>query len=146
MNLEQAVSEEIEGLHEFFVSWFSGIVPNTTEYFEHNFTTRFDHQFILIPPAGTTLALDDLSKGIRAGHSSNSNFRIAIRKVKIRRRWDNHVLATYEEWQRNALASTPPNNGRVASVIFHISKKLTWLHVHETWLPKDVMAGGPYDF
>ena len=25
-------------------------------------------------------------------------------------------------------------------------ERLTWLHVHETWLPSEVMAAGPYDF
>lgn len=28
------------------------------------------------------------------------------------------ILATYEGWQRNALASKPPDNGRIASVLF----------------------------
>ncbi len=145
-NLEQAVREEIEELHKFFVSWFSGSAPSTDEYFDHNFTNRFDPQFVLIPPAGITLKLVDLSETVHAAHGSNPDFRIAIRKATVRRHWDNHMLATYEEWQRNALASTPPDNGRVATVLFRISKKLTWLHIHETWLPEDIMAAGPYDF
>ena len=59
------------------------------------------------------------------------------------------MLATYEEWQRNALASTPPDNGRVATVLFEDDRaedRLRWLHIHETWLPEEVMAAGPYDF
>ena len=56
------------------------------------------------------------------------------------------AVATYEEWQRNALASEPANNGRIASVLFATSDALQWVHVHETWLPADVMAAGPYDF
>ena len=45
-----------------------------------------------------------------------------------------------------ALASTPPDNARVATVMFHHADRLKWLHVHETWMPTEVMAAGPYDF
>jgi hypothetical protein len=56
------------------------------------------------------------------------------------------VLATYEEWQRNALASKPADNGRIATVVFKIGDPLKWVHIHETWLPEAVMAPDDYDF
>ena len=144
LELEKQVQEEIEALHEFFVGWFSGRLP--VEGFEEGFLARFDPDFLLVPPAGSLLTLGDLASGVRSAHATNPEFRIAIRNVTVRRVLDRHVLATYEEWQRNALASTPPENARLATVLFEISEPLRWLHVHETWMPKDLALAGPYDF
>jgi hypothetical protein len=138
------VQAEIEALHEFFVGWFGGRLPK--DRFEPDFLARFDPDFILVPPAGTTLGLGILAESVRSSHASNPDFRISIRNVHVRRVLDGHVLATYEEWQRNALASTPPDNGRVASVLFRNERPFVWLHIHETWLPERVAQAGPYDF
>ena len=146
LTLHSKACEEIEALHCFFVGWFSGKIANTDNEFAKGFMERFDSQFRLIPPAGINLGLSQLASSIRSGHGSNPRFRIQIRNVVVRRVFADHCLATYEEWQRNALASTPPDNARVASVIFRIDERLKWLHVHETWMPKDVMEAGPYDF
>lgn len=110
------------------------------------FNQRFDPKFLLVPPSGTALNLETLSQAVYTRHGSNPDFRIAIRQVSIRHESDQYVLATYEEWQKNALASTPANNGRIATVVFKFDGKLTWLHVHETWLPQSVMGSEPYDF
>lgn len=144
--LESKVRQEIEALHRFFVEWFSGSVPATDNIFENEFLRRFDESFLLIPPAGTLLDLSSIAASIRSAHGSNRDFRVAIRGVAIRRTWDEYILATYEEWQRNALASTPSDNGRIATVLFRSTDRLRWLHIHETWLPKSVMDAGPYDF
>ena len=66
--------------------------------------------------------------------------------MRVRLELSGHVIATYEEWQRNALASTPPDNGRVATAVFERGERLKWLHIHETWVPPEQMAAGPYDF
>jgi hypothetical protein len=141
---EQAARSEIESLHSFFVDWFSGRLAESE--FEAGFLSRFAPDFLLVPPAGTLLTLEQLADGVRAAHDSNREFRIAIRNVTLQRRFDGHLLVTYEEWQRNALASTPPDNGRLATVLFQQGRPLRWLHVHETWLPEAVARAGPYDF
>jgi hypothetical protein len=141
---ESAVREEIEALHEFFVGWFSGRLAESD--FEAGFLARFDPDFVLVPPAGTLLRLNDLSSRVRSGYATNPDFRIAIRNVSLRRVLDGHVLATYEEWQRNALATQPPDNARIATVLFRDLRPLEWLHVHETSLPEALAAAGPYDF
>lgn len=135
---------EIESLHHFFVGWFTGALPEVA--FEADFLSRFSDDFVFIPPAGRLLGLNDLASAVRGLYSSNPEFRIAIRQVRVQRHFDNHVIATYEEWQRNARASTPINNGRLATVLFKRSEPLKWLHIHETWLPPDIMSAGPYDF
>ena len=134
----------MEALHTFFVGWFSGSLPE--HEFEAGFLNRFDPDFLLIPPAGTLLTLDELAAGVRRAHATNPEFRIAIRNVTVRRMLDGHILATYEEWQRNALASKPPENARLATVLFENTEPLRWLHIHETWMPASVAAKGPYDF
>jgi hypothetical protein len=143
-NLEDIVRTEIEDLHKFFVGWFTGTLNNNI--FDEGFLARFDSEFLLIPPAGIILSLDELSSGIKNTYDTNPDFRIVIRNVKIQRVLDNEIIATYEEWQRNALASTPPDNGRLATVIFKKTDPLQWLHVHETWMPETVQAAGPFDF
>ena len=135
---------EIEALHQFFIGWFTGALPETA--FESGFLARFSADFVFIPPAGRLLGLSDLASAVLDRYSSNPDFRIEIRQVQIRQRFDNYVVATYEEWQRNALASTPPDNGRVATVLLRGTEPLEWLHVHETWLPPETMSAGPYDF
>ena len=134
----------IEGLHEFFCEWFGGRVPKSV--FESEFLPRFSTHLVFIPPAGRYLGLADLGESIRSGYGSNPEFRVQIREVKVLRQLGRHVLVTYEEWQRNALASTPPNNGRIASVLFESGTRLKWVHIHETWLPREVMERDDYDF
>jgi hypothetical protein len=141
---EARVRAEVEALHEFFVGWFSGALPAAE--FEPGFLSRFEADFLLVPPAGTLLSLDQLADGVEFAHATNPDFRIAIRNVTLRREIDGHILATYEEWQRNALASTPPENARIATVLFRDARPLRWLHIHETWLPEAVAQAGPYDF
>lgn len=142
--MHDRVLREVEGLHEFFVGWFNGTIPESA--FASGFLSRFSEDFILIPPAGTLLGLADIASSIRSAYATNPKFRIRIRRVQVQRELDGHVLSTYEEWQRNALASTPSDNGRLTTVLFSSTEPLQWLHVHETWLPRDIMSEGPYDF
>lgn len=143
-NLELGVHEEIEALHKFFVNWFSGKLP--VDDFETGFLSRFDADFLIVPPAGSLLTLAQLASAIKQNHANNPDFRIAIRNVKVRRTLGNHILATYEEWQRNAKSSTPPDNARIATVLFKNSEPLKWLHIHETWMPKAVMSADSFNF
>lgn len=134
--INKRVRNEIEALHEFFVGWFTGALPERA--FEETFLLRFAPDLVFIPPAGRLLGLADLSAAIRAGYASNPEFRIQIRNVQDRRTVDGYVLATYEEWQRNALASIPADNGRIATVLFSVSEQLRWCHIHETSVPGEM--------
>ncbi len=143
-DLHTRVEREIVSLHEFFVDWFGGTLEEAA--FETDFVPRFSTDLVFIPPAGRLLGYPELETAIRERYSTNPDFRIQIRNVVVHRHFAGKVLATYEEWQRNALASTPPDNGRLATVLFEEGERLRWLHIHETWLPEEVMASGPYDF
>ncbi len=143
--LTAQVRAEVEALHEFFVGWFGGTLPETV--FKADFLDRFAADLVFIPPAGHFFGLEDLAGSVRQGYGSNADFRVQIRNVNVHHVFPEHVLATYEEWQRNARASTPPDNARLATVLFQIDgDRLRWLHIHETWLPQALMAAGPYDF
>ena len=77
--------------------------------------------------------------------------RVQDRQPSLPRRFEparsDLIAATYEEWQRNALASTPKDNGRIATVLFRREEeRLRWLHLQETWLPDERMRAGPFDF
>ncbi len=141
---EREVTTEIEALHQFFCGWFGGTLEQSC--FGEQFTQRFTPDLVFIPPAGRLLGLADISASVKAGYDSNPEFRVQIRNVSIVREWQDYVLATYEEWQCNALASAPPDNARIATVLFRKEDRLRWLHIHETWMPPEVMAAGPYDF
>lgn len=138
---------EIESLHAFFVRWFTGGVPDDDEVFAAGVTQRFDPAFLIVQPGGQTFTLQQISAGLRSAYGKSSGFRIAIRNVSVTRRIADHLLVMYEEWQVNAHNSTPPNNARISTALFRDEgDRLRWLHIHETWLPPDVMEAGPYDF
>ncbi len=143
-SIHDLVTQEVESLHAFFVSWFSGQCAR--ECFERDFSRRFSPDLVFIPPAGRRLGLDNLSHSVYQAYASNPAFRIQIRNVRVEQVFGDYLIATYEEWQRNALASTPPDNGRIATVLFAVREHLVWEHIHETWLPPEQIAAGPYDF
>jgi len=103
--LHARVRDEIEALHQFFVDWFSGAAPDRDDIYEARLLRRIDPSFCFISPDGAELNRSALANGMRKGHGSNPDFRIAIRDVNVRAVCGNHVLATYVEWQRNSLAS-----------------------------------------
>ncbi len=147
MRGSERVTQEIEALHAFFVAWFNGTVPETSTYFEAGLGQRLDADFTLIQPSGKLLGGKSIVHGIRASYGRSQGFRIAIRDVRVLRQMNDVVLAVYQEWQINARAAGPANNGRLSSVAFRDDGDcLRWLHVHETWLPEPEMTVGPYDF
>lgn len=143
-DLQAMVRTEVEDLHVFLAGWFTGAIPESD--FEPRFLDHLDADLLFIPPAGTRLARSVLASAIRRGYGSNPDFRIEIRNVEIRHVLDGHVVATYEEWQRNAATSKPVNNGRITTVLLTKSKPVRWLAIHETWLPDAVMRADAYDF
>lgn len=146
-DLLRGATEEIESLHRFFVDWFTGAVADDAALFEERFSARFDPEFVLIAPAGHMLALDELSQGVRSTYGTNPDFRIQIRNVTVRLHTQDLALVTYEEWQKAAKKTTPPNNARVGSALFRRSSRgLRWFHLQETTLPPVRVTADPFDF
>ena len=141
---------EIEALHEFFVDWFGGKIAADERVFHQRFSSRFHPDCELIQPSGLTLNTSDFFHAVRSSYGSSPDFRIAIRNVRVRHALpDGYSLVTYEEWQRNAVNSTPPDNARAASVLFYRPNDNTaplWMHIHETWLPLVQVPPSRFDF
>ena len=147
--VEQLAREEIEGLHEFFVDWFSGSIAQDDTVFEQRFALRFSEDCELIQPSGDTLSRDVFFRAVNNSYGSSPDFRIAIRNVRVRVELSTgHLLVSYEEWQRNAVNSKPSDNARAASVLFarEVDGKFKWLHIHETWLPEAATSIDRFDF
>ena len=144
-------AREVIDLHVFFEDWFGGHCENSDEVFNARLLRRMHEDFNIILPGGMMLYGADFWPEFKKLYGSNPDFHISIRAVQKRPLDATSVyLVNYEEWQRNALQSTPQNNGRVSSAIFVDAEDtpngLKWLHVHETWLPDSIMSAEPYDW
>ena len=145
----QLARKEIEGLHEFFVDWFGGLIDEEEAVFEQRFSVRFSSDCELIQPSGDTLTRDVFFQAVKNSYGSSPDFRIAIRNVRVRAELPgDHLLVSYEEWQRNAINSKPADNARAASVLFSRDANgiFQWLHIHETWLPEKMTPPDRFDF
>lgn len=99
--------------------------------------------FTIVQPSGVSMSRDKLVDALQAGYGHNPDFQIGIRNVALVHVDTDVVVATYQEWQRNAKSSTPPTNGRSSTSVFlrtNNPRELRWRHVHETWLPADQVA------
>ena len=141
--LESAVRNEIEEMHRFFVGWFTGEVSK--DALETYFAPRMHADMHIIPPSGEIIDRSALLDIFRQTHGNNPLSRIAIRNVHILYENETHVLASYEEWQRDGTESKS-GTGRLSSVLMTKAQPLEWIHVHETWLPEETIKKGPFDF
>lgn len=147
-----SIETDILEMHRFFEDWFTGRCPDDDETFERGVARRLAPAFRIVMPGGTMLDRDGLLGALRAGHGVNGEFRIEIRDVAGRYLDTGHglVLATYVEWQSDAVNSVPPDNGRMSSAVFErhagAPNGFRWVHVHETWLPAATIAAEPFGF
>ncbi len=142
---------EIIDLHRFFVQWFRGACEDSDRLFEHRLVSRFASDFQIITPGGALFEGAALWSAMRSAWGSNPDFKIEIREVRERRvSTARLVIASYEEWQKNALESTPANNARLSSALLELDDRaphgLRWLHLHETWLPANRVAADLFAF
>ncbi len=142
--LQQQVEKEVEDIHVFFVEWFNGTADKAT--YEERFVKRFDPSAFFVGPDGVLLEYSALMEGMRGAHGINPDFRIAIRDVVVRYESKSQVVATYTEWQMNAVNAERTNNGRQTSAVLKKGDSLSWISVQETWLPDEVQDAGPYNF
>ena len=150
MSTKLEIEMEIKSLHLFFVDWFSGQCEDSDTIFKERFMNHIAHDVELIQPNGQLLTYAEIETVIKKGYGMNPDFRIQIRNVHIRCAEERLVVAAYEEWQRNASNSTPPDNGRSATVAFLRSENTTypwqWLHVQETWLSQEITELDAFNF
>lgn len=140
------VRDAIVAQHDFFTAWVSGRCAGEEAAFDEG-TRRLSRQLSVIMPGGKAFTFDVFAEYMRSNYASNPKFRIKIRNVVIRHRVGDVLVVNYEEWERDAKDSIPANNGRLSTIVLRDrGTDFDILHVHETWLPADVMAAGEYDF
>ncbi len=145
------LAQEVIDLHRFFEDWFGGYCEHSEQVFKQGLLDRMHENFNIIMPGGMMLHIADFTPGFRDLYGSNPDFHISIRDIRqLPLAGDSIYLVSYQEWQRNARMSTPPNNGRLSSAVFvedeDAPNGVKWFHVHETWLPMEVMSAAAYDW
>lgn len=144
------VRAEIERLHRFLAEWLNGTLPGTEDVLKDGMTDYLHPGFINIQPAGVVLDRETILDQIRSAHGRSPEFRILIRNVRLHHvRGDGaSLLATYEEYQRGARNSARSENVRLSTAIFARTEddRLTWLHIHETWMPDAAHAPEQFEF
>ena len=142
--LETQLRGEVIALHDFFVGWYNASLPERA--FDTEFMARLDNGFTIIMPSGVRLDHETLVSSMHASYGKKPGFRIEIRNVRLLHATGSIAVAQYEEWQHNQQESTGVGSGRISTVIFSLGDKPQWLHVHETWLPDDIVQAGDFDF
>jgi len=125
-----ACRAEIDELHRFFEAWLAG---DDADF------ARCDGVlgpgFVLVSPNGHLVTRDTLVAQLRAAKGSRPGLSIRVENFDARPIGDDTWLATYEEWQTEA----GRKRGRLSTALFRTEPEaprgVTWLHVHETWLP-----------
>ncbi|MEM9582173.1 MAG: hypothetical protein AAGA08_03585 [Pseudomonadota bacterium] len=144
MKTLEIVTKEVVDLHDFFTEWFNGTVER--DQLDPQFLSRLDKNVIFIPPEGHIMTGDMLRGGFDRGYGANKDFRTKIRDVRIRHEIGDLVMAINTEWQMGTALSAEKNNARVTSVVVKMTNPVTWLHIHETWLPDALRDAGSFDF
>jgi hypothetical protein len=129
---------EVIEAHRFFTEWFTGVLPETDATWSA-FEDTLAPGFHLVAPHGVAIPRDQLLAGIRSMHGKHAGagFKIWIEDFACRYVGAETVVATYEEWQDQG----GEVRGRLSTVVFErnpaMPNHVRWLHVHETWLPRE---------
>lgn len=131
---------EVEALHAFFEAWFLGRIGDDDASFAR-LGRALAEDFTMITPDGATIGRAQVLGGLRTMHGahggSNPPFRIEIREARARPLGADACLVTYEEWQTLEGAVRRRASTAVLARRADAPDGLRWLHVHETWLPRD---------
>ncbi len=146
-----APAKEVVDLHVFFEDWFRGSCENNEQVWGERLHARMDEDFYIVLPGGHGLSGSGFWPEMQGLYGSNPDFQINIRNIQQRPcSQGDWVILTYEEWQKGAKYSTPPNNARVATAILikdaSAPNGLRWVHVHETWLPPEQLSAESFDW
>jgi len=135
---EPSVSEcrtEVEGLHEFFVDWFTGESP--PEGFER-VGDALAPEFSRVDPDGNQQDRETILASIEDTHDAYGpdEFDIDIRNLRVSESGASFALVQYEEWQ----TSSDGENGRISSALLRPASAapsgLAWVSLQETWLDR----------
>jgi hypothetical protein len=122
---------EVEGLHAFFESWFTGRGGGMDRA-----RRALGPAFEMVTPAGELRPREAVLSGIEGAKGSHDPaFAIEIRNVDVVDRTGDRCLLRYEEHQSGGGGDT----ARVSTALFgpddDAPEGVQWIHLQETWLP-----------
>ena len=134
IDLQQQAATEITRLHDFFQAWYRGeLEPSAFASFEQ----ALDESFQIITPDGNLLPRERILQAVRQQAGSDASALLEIRHVEPVAMEQHIAVFRYQEWQSSG-GDKP--RGRLSTVVFRrdaaASNGLSWLQVHETWLPE----------
>lgn len=129
MDFNQLISNEIEGLHNFFQQFFTGEIQQDTI---SRFSLVLEDNFSLITPGGQLITRENILAMVKQSYDSRKNMRIWTNDIVTRSLSNNLYVTTYQELQE---IEDGTKTVRLSTAIFRIDEaKVTWIHVHETWV------------
>ena len=143
------IEAAIHEISDFFTDWVGGRCPGDADTFKRNALDRLADGLVVIMPGGRSFGKKDFEGYMKSIYGSNPDFRIKIRDVRLSHRSGDVSVVNYDEWQRSAKDSAEPNNGRVSTMVVRDRGQGAGpeiLQVHETCLPKEIVAAGDFDF
>jgi hypothetical protein len=143
------IEATIHEIHDFFTDWVGGRCPGDAATFRRNALDRLADGLVVIMPGGGSFGKKDFEGYMKGIYGSNPDFRIKIRDIRLSHQSGDFAVVNYREWQRNAKDSNEPNNGRITTMVVRdrgAGAEPEILQVHETWLPKEIVASGNFDF
>ncbi len=143
------IEAAIHEIHDFFTDWVGGRCSGDGDTFKLHALDRLADDLVAIMPGGRSFGKKDFARYMKSIYGSNPDFRIKIRDVRLSHQSGDLSVVNYQEWQCNAKDSEEPNNGRITTMVVRdrgMDAIPEILQVHETWLPKDIVASGNFAF
>ena len=144
--------QEVHDLHSWFVEYFNG-KPNKDDTFDVQFVPRFHPSFAMVTPDGSTgMKFVSLIEAMKGLYNCNPSISIQCRNVETLHVGPNNciVIVRYEEWQKNSLNQSKPNNARISTAAFvpepNAPNGVQWVTLQETWLPDSVLLPENFNF
>ena len=129
------VKQEIIRLHNFFVDWMTGILPQTDENFAL-FADSISKDFYIVNSSGQLRDRETLVAKVYSTYNQRPKLRIWIENMQIHHTLGDVIVATYEEWQEDK--SDNKTTSLISTVVFILDESkhngLVWQCVHETSL------------
>jgi hypothetical protein len=132
--METHCRTEILELHRFFEEWMTG---NGGDF--SRFSAVMAEDFEIVSPDGGRMNQPDLLAWMRGlqGALTDQEFEIRIENLQERAAAPGLFIVTYEEWQTR----DGETRARLSTAVFRektgTPNRVEWVHVHETWLPRE---------
>ncbi len=130
-----AIRSELFYRDSFLTAWYNGDVA----YYDLEATLgkRLDPAFTIDSPEGVCRTKFQLLQALKKVYGKGHAQKITSWDIKIRYARMSQVLITYVQSQQTNRQSALRCNSRVSIALLEIGKKSKWLHVNETWMPRD---------